>query len=119
MRSDKVLRKILPFAFAVSVQLFPLASCGGNAERNLENAEETAADIEAAQMEGRRAAREFLNKEWKDTMRLQEKLLEANAKKWEYERAGKKRCAEGYDSAFVSTIRTVRPEMAREISMKE
>lgn len=97
--------------------LSALASCGGNASKS-EEAQETAAEIEAAQMMGRRAAREFVNREWRDTMRLQEHLLNACAQRSKYEIEGKNRCAEAYDSAFISTVRTVRPEMAREIESR-
>ena len=40
--------------------------------RGTERAEAVEAAVEAAQMEGRTAAREFVNAQWKDTMELQE-----------------------------------------------
>jgi len=95
-----------------------LVSCGNSAKQK-DEIQETAAEIEAAMMKGRRSAREFVNREWRDTMRLQEHLLNACAQRSEYELAGKKKCAEAYDSAFISTIRTVRPDMARELELKQ
>ena len=80
-----------------------------------EKTEAVAAEIEAAQMEGRNAAREFVNREWKDTMQLQSLLLEARARKSKYEIENKPECAAAYDSAFVSTLHSVRPDVAREL----
>lgn len=78
-----------------------------------EKAEEEVAEIEAAQMEGRSAARIFVSRPWRDTTELHSLLLEARARRARYDTIGKTRCAEAYDSAFVSTIRTVRPDVAR------
>lgn len=104
-------------ATGLPVAMLIMSSCGG-ALKETETAEETTAEIEAAQMEGRSAARVFVNREWKDTMRLHEKLLEARAVKSAYELAGKKKCAETFDSAFISTLRSVRPDMAKEIMLR-
>lgn len=87
-----------------------LWSCGGE-----EKAERVAADTEAAQMMGREEARKFLNRPWKDTLELQRQLLESRAKKSHYEMKNEKENAAAFDSAFVSTLRTVRPELAREL----
>ncbi len=78
-------------------------------------AEEDVAEIEAAEMQGRDAARLFVGSEWKDTLDLQRQLLDARTKSSEYEIAGKHHCAAAYDSAFVSTLRTVRPDVAAHI----
>ncbi len=80
-----------------------------------EKAEEEVAEIEAAQMEGRSAARIFVSRPWRDTTELHSRLLEARAGRARYDTLGKTRCAAAYDSAFVSTIRTVRPDIAKEL----
>lgn len=69
--------------------------------------------MEEARMDGREAARVFVNSVWKDTIQLQHQLLEARAKKSKYD--GNRKCEAAFDSTFISTIRTVRPEVAREL----
>jgi len=69
------------------------------------------AEIEAARMDGRNAAKYFANKQWHDTVELQQLLLEARANQSKYVTAGKEDCAAAYDSAFISTMRTVRPDI--------
>ncbi len=99
---------------AGALALLSLASCNS---KSVEQSEETAAEIEAAQLEGREAARVFLNRPWHDTISLQARLLEARAGQSKYVRAKKPRCAEAYDSAFVSTLRTVNWSVARELEI--
>lgn len=77
--------------------------------------EESAAEIEAAMMEGRNAAKIFVNRPWHDTIELQRRLLEARSQRAKYDTLGLKQCAEAYDSGFVSTIRTVNPDVANQI----
>lgn len=92
------------------IALLALSACSGT-----ENTEETVADITAAQMMGREEARKYLNRPWKDTLELQRQLLQSRAKKSEFEMKNQKRQAEAYDSAFVGTLKTVRPELAAEL----
>lgn len=80
-----------------------------------EKGEEDAAKVEAAMMEGREAARIFVNRPWKDTVELQRNLLEARARRTKYDTIGQPKAAAAYDSAFVSTICTVNPEVAAHI----
>ena len=80
-----------------------------------EKGEETEAEIEAAMIQGREAGRIFLTRPWNDTVELQSKLLEARSRRARYDTIGHKRSAEAFDSAFVSTIRTVNPDIARQI----
>ena len=89
-----------------------LTSCNG---AKTDRGEEAAADIEAAQIEGRETARKFLNRPWKDTTELQSQLLEARAVQSKYTVKGRKQSAAAFDSAFVSTLKTVRPDVAREL----
>lgn len=77
--------------------------------------EETAAQIEAAMMQGREAARIFVNKEWNDTTELRTRITAARSRRSHYDTLGLKRSAEAFDSGFVSTIRTINPEIAKHI----
>ena len=97
---------------AGAIALLSLASCNS---KSMEESEETAAEIEAAQLEGREAARIFVNRPWHDTISLQARLLEARAGQSKYVTAKKPRCAAAYDSAFVSTLRTVNISVALEL----
>lgn len=67
-------------------------------------------DLEQAHNAGREAARVFVSKEWKDTFQLQQMLMEANSNGSQFDSIPRLRAA--YDSAFISTIRTVRPQVA-------
>lgn len=90
-------------------------SCGRNAEKKFEQGQENAADVEAAMMQGREAARIFINRKWTDTAELQRNLLEARARRCVYDTTGRRESAAAFDSGFVSTIRTVNPEIARHL----
>lgn len=81
-----------------------------------EKTEAITAEITAAQMEGRRTAGLILGPEWKDTTKLQRALLDAKSKQSEYLINGKPECAEAFDSAFISTIRCVNPDLAKKIT---
>ena len=89
---------------------FFLLSCA-----QTEKTEEITAEITAAQMEGRRAAGQILGPEWNDTAMLQKALIDAKAKQSKYLIEGKIKSAEAFDSAFISTIRTVNPTLAKKI----
>lgn len=87
--------------------LLSTASCA-----DTEKAEYVAAQVEAAQMQGRNAARRFVNREWRDTMELQGLLLEARAGRTQFMNDTFPEIAAAYDSTFVSTLKTVRPDIA-------
>lgn len=72
--------------------------------------------IEAAVMQGRSDARRIINREYKDSMEFHGALLEANARKSAYDLEEKPKCEAAYDSAFISTIRTTRPDLARQLT---
>lgn len=95
-----------------------LAACGGKETKEMESSEETTAMIEAAMMQGRSDARRIINQQFKDSMEFHNALLEANAKKSAYELEKKPKCEAAYDSAFISTIRTTRPDLARQLSRR-
>lgn len=80
-----------------------------------ERTEAITAEITAAQMEGRRAAGMILGPEWKDTLQLQKALLDTKVRQSQYLINGKPECAEAFDSAFISTIRTVNPKLAQKL----
>lgn len=80
-----------------------------------EQAESDRADIEAAMMQGRMAARDILAADPSDTVDLQERLLDARAKQSRYVIDKHPDQAAAFDSAFVSTIRTVRPDLGRRL----
>lgn len=75
---------------------------------------ETADQMEAAK-EGRNAAKAIVNRNWTDTMQLQQAILEARAGNSKYELNGKDKCKAAFDTAFFNTIRTVRPELADQL----
>lgn len=108
MKSN-LLISVLSSAAVLTMLLLP--ACG-----ETEHTEAVTAEITAAQMEGRSAARIFVNHEWKDSTKLQHHLLEAKARQSKYLIDGKPECAAAFDSAFISTIRAVRPDLAASIS---
>lgn len=80
-----------------------------------EKTEAITAEITAAQMEGRRAAGIILGPEWSDSIQLQKALIDAKAKQSKYLINGKPECAAAFDSTFISTIRTVNPDLAKKM----
>ncbi len=77
---------------------------------------EEAAQIEEAHIGGREAARAFVSKHFKDSLELQQALVEAGAQRAKYDSLPRSRAA--YDSAFISTVRTVRPEIADQLQRR-
>lgn len=100
-----------PYRYIISAALvLALAACGGKKDAS-EETNETSEEIEAAFNAGREMAKSFATREWDDTLRLQRHLLEVRAEQSKYVMAGKKRSAEAFDSAFVSAMKTVRPDL--------
>lgn len=109
--------KIRNYKFVVFLALAGLfGACGSKEAKSLEKSEETTAMIEAAVMQGRTDARRIVNLQFKDSMEFHGALLEANAHKSAYQLENKPRCQAAYDSAFISTIRTTRPDLSRQLS---
>lgn len=106
------MRNILYLSLCVLCAML-LASCGGSGEGSEGAGKVSASQIEEAHLAGREAAREFVRREWKDTMQLQELLIDAAAKAAKYDSITRLRAA--YDSAFISTVRTVNPGIAAEL----
>ncbi len=80
-----------------------------------EKTEAVTADIVAAQMEGRNAAREFIRRDWHDTTGIHRSLDNVRTQRLKYDTIGRNDCSEAFDSAFISTIRTVKPDLANKI----
>ena len=95
----------LRYAFVMPMLAF-LAGCA-----QTEKTEAVTAEITAAQMEGRNAARRIISKNWKDTIELQKELLDIKARQSKYIIEKKEKCAAAFDSSFFSTIRTVNPDL--------
>lgn len=81
-----------------------------------EKTEAITAEITAAQMEGRRAAGLILAPNWQDSTLLQKALIETKVKQSQYLINGNPKAAEAFDSSFLSTIRSVNPDLARKIT---
>lgn len=76
-------------------------------------AAETAEQIENARIDGRETARGFINRHFSDSLEMQQEMVEAGTRRSRYDSLPQSR--EAFDSAFISTVRTVRPEVAREL----
>lgn len=97
-----VMKRIFPLI------LFAIALCSCS---QTEHTEAVTAEITAAQMEGRNAARSIINKEWKDTVALRQEIDTIYSRKRFYIENGYPDRAEAFDSALVRTVRAVRPEL--------
>lgn len=82
-----------------------------------ERTEAVTAEITAAQMEGRNAAREIIIKNWKDTTGIHKAITRAQAKRLKYDSIGKTDASAMFDSTFYHTIRTVRPDLAKKLGL--
>ena len=87
-----------------------LGGCGGKGENGAP--QESDAQIEAARNAGREAARTLVTRQFADSMEFHGALLDANARKSAYHLDTLPRCEAAYDSAFISTIRATRPDLA-------
>lgn len=108
--------KELSFSLILFLSLGAFTACSSKAEEVA--AQETAEQIEGAANAGREAAKPFVNREFKDTLEIQQMLLEARAKSSQYDIKGEPRQKEAFDSAFIATIRTVRPDLAKSIESR-
>ena len=95
--------------------LLILPSCSACSET--EHTEAVTASVTAAQMMGRNDARGFINREWTDTASLVAKIRELRkSRRDSLSAVGHPDFAAAYDSAFISTVRAVRPPLARAIA---
>lgn len=91
-----------------------MTGCSGKDKQTGVN--EEPAQIEQAHIEGRESARAFINREFKDSIELQLEMVKAGAARAKYDSLPQ--CRAAYDSAFISTVRTVRPEVAAELARR-
>ena len=89
------------------IALTLLYGCSDNGEEGLSN------EIETAKIEGRNAARNIITRQWHDSIELCRQIEKERKIKSHYDSLGHKRAAESFDSAFVSTIRTVNPILGK------
>lgn len=83
-----------------------MSSCAGT-----EKAEAITAEITAAQMQGRNAARYIIHRQWKDTTGFGKEINKVYIMREEYYKEHQQECAEAFDSTFVRTVRAVRPDL--------
>lgn len=102
-------KKYLVGVFAACCVLF--ASCGSSTKNG--EIKVTNQEVEKAQIAGREAARVFVSQKWEDTLSLQQQLVEAGSKAAVYDSVPRLRAA--FDSAFISTVETVRPDIAEQL----
>ena len=88
------------------------ASCSGT-----EKTEAITAEITAAQMEGRNAARDIILHTWTDTTGIARRIHKARSPRLKYDSLNHQEASAAFDTAFNRTIRTVRPELARKIRL--
>lgn len=101
------MKRLPSMIFAAALLLMSSTAC-----RNIEHSETVTADITAAQMEGRDAARRFIVRIKDDTTGMHRYYLETtDSCRRKYVGEGKTECVAAFDSTFVSTVRTVRPEV--------
>lgn len=107
---NRLIRFIISSGFFIGIFLIiPACSPAGNRVA----VEETAEQIEDARIAGREAARTFISRDWRDSLELQSHMIEAGMIRAKYDSLPQQQAA--YDSAFISTVRTVRPEVAAQL----
>ena len=82
-----------------------------------EKTEAVTAEITAAQMEGRNAARDIIIYNWKDTTGIHKAIDHAKTTRHKYDSVGHDAASAMFDSAFNKTIRTVQPDLAKRLGI--
>ena len=82
-----------------------------------ERTEAITAEITAAQMEGRNAARDIIIYPWNDTTGVSKAIAKARLPRLKYDTIGHKAATAAFDTTFNQTIRTVRPELAKKLGL--
>lgn len=101
------MRKVTALAAMAAILSIPLfADC--SACSSIEHSEEVTSEVTAAQIEGRRAARELIHFNWKDSAQLREKYRLIRQYR---DSVASGKTAE-FDSSFMSTLRIVEPTLA-------
>lgn len=101
-----LMRKLL---FCIPVLLM-MGACA-----QTERTEAITAEITAAQMEGRNAARNILINNWNDTTGISKELAKARSVRLKYDTIGHTEASAAFDSTFNHTIKAVRPELAKKL----
>lgn len=110
MRKNSI---ILVAATIVAVVLGSCSSGGNKPGETVESDEQ----IEQARMAAREAARPFVNNQVKDSLEITTYLVKAGSTRSKYEKLP--RCRTAFDSTFISTVRTVNPQMAEAIKQRK
>lgn len=92
-----------------------VSACGSKGLKETEEIEATTAEIEAAQMQGREEARKFVSRKWSDSLELNSQLLDVAVVRGRYTEEKRYEERDAFDSAFISTVRAVRPGLADRI----
>lgn len=100
---------ILTALLFASVCICSLASCTSSGERETEETEGIVADEVAAQIEGRRAAKEFARRAWPDSLELRDSIYSTRQRFAGLDSLSRVET----DSAFIKTLHAVRPGIAR------
>lgn len=95
---------------AIAAVVFLPGGCRGT-----EHTEAVTAEITAAQMEGRTAARDFIRQDWRDTSKVAQRLDTIERRKARFREEGRNDCAEAYDTAFVRALRAVKPDLGKAV----
>lgn len=96
----------------IVLPLLALCAC-----KQTERTEAITAEITAAQMEGRNAARQIILRSWNDTTGIAYSMQRARSPRLKYDSIGNTEASAAFDSAFNKTIRTVRPVLAKKIKL--
>ena len=110
----KKLLKITGGALLSGGLLFSFTSCSACSET--EHTEAVTADITAAQMMGRNDARYFVNRHWNDSSELRYRLALIRHQSDSLKKSRGMEFAAAYDSTFISTIRSVNPDLASSVA---
>ncbi len=84
---------------------------------NTERTEAITAEITAAQMEGRNAARDIVIYPWNYPTGVSKAITKARIPRMKYDTIGHKAATAAFDTTFNQTIRTVRPELAKKLGL--
>ncbi len=100
----------------ISLLLLGLTSC-----RQTEKTEAVTAQIEADQMEdarlaGRNAAKRLINREWADSTERNADMAQVDSIEGSY---GDPQKATTFHSTFRSTLKTIRPDLAKQLEEQE
>lgn len=109
MKTDNLINLITKGA-CICMLLVSLNSCSGCSQT--EYTEGVTAEETAAQMMGRNDARYFVNRHWNDSSELRYRLALIRHQSDSLKKSRGMDFAAAYDSTFISTIRSVNPDLA-------